>query len=109
MADVSLVVQVPYGLAYLPEEVARLVLGQDPLGRLDLDVLVKTDPAHKLLHQVDVFGGLEVLMKLHDISVIEALHAHDLPLHCLPLGGIVELILGVDLDSHLLLGLLVLC
>ena len=41
--------------------------------------------------------------------MIEAFHAHDLPLHGLPLGGVVELVLGVDLDGDLQLGLLVLC
>ena len=109
MTYIRLIMQVSHGLTYLAEEVAGLFLRQYPFRRLYLYVLIEADPTDKLLHQVYVFGGLEVLVELAHIGMIESLHAHDLPLHGLPLGRIVELILRVDLNGHLQLALLVLC
>ena len=62
MTYIRLIMQVPHGLTYLAEKVAGLILGQYPFRRLDLDVLIETDPADKLLHQVYILGGLEIFM-----------------------------------------------
>jgi len=62
MTYIRRIMQVPHGLAYLAEKVAGLILGQYPLRRLDLDVLIETDPTDKLLHQVYILGSLEIFM-----------------------------------------------
>lgn len=109
MADV-LVVKCADGLAELPEEDPGLLLGQDPLGTLKFDVLVQADSGDEFLNQIDVLPGLEVIIELHNVRVVDlqALHACDLSLNGLPLGGIIQFVLGIDLDGHFLLGLLVL-
>ena len=109
MADV-LVVECADGLAELSKEDPGLLLGQDPFGALKFDILVQADPGYEFLNQIYVLHGLEVIVEFHDVRVVDfqALHAGDLSLHGLPLGGIVQFVLGVDFNGHFLLRLLVL-
>ena len=105
-----LVVQTADRLAELPEEDPRLIFGQDSLGALKFDVLVQADSRDEFLNQIDVLPGLEVIIELYNIRVIslQALHACDLSLNSLPLGSIIQLVLGINFDCHFLLRLLVL-
>lgn len=108
MANV-LIVQISQGLANLFEEEASVLLRQDALRAFELDVLIEADSADEFLHQVDVLGCLEVIEELHNVRVFELLHACDLSLHGLALGGIIQLILWVYLYRYFRLGLLMLC
>jgi hypothetical protein len=105
-----LVVKCADGLAELSEEDPGLLLGQDPLGALKFDVLVQADAGYEFLNQIDVLPGLEVVIEFHDVRVVDfqALHAGDLSLHGLPLGRVIQLVLGIDFDGHFLLSFLVL-
>jgi len=109
VADV-LVVKCADGLAELSEEDPGLLLGQNPFGALKFDVLVQADAGDEFLNQIDVLPGLEVIIEFHDVRVVDlqALHAGDLSLHGLPLGGVIQFVLGIDFDGHFLLRLLVL-
>lgn len=109
MADV-LVVKCADCLAELPEKDPSLLLGQDSLGTLKLDVLVQADSGDEFLNQIDIFPGLEVIIELHDVRVVDlqALHACDFSLNGLPLCCIIQFVLRIDFDGHFLLRLLVL-
>lgn len=103
-----LLMQIAYTFTYLPEEYSSLILWKYSLRSLDFDVLIQADSTYKLLYQVDVLGSFKVFKKFHAVRVIYTLHTGDLSLNCLALSRIVKLILRVNLDSHLLLSLLVL-
>ena len=87
-----------------------MLFWKNTLRTFELDVLIEADAGNELLYKVYVLTSLEVIVEFDYIWVVtlQLLHACDLSLNGLPLCGIVELILRVDLNGNFLLGLFVL-
>jgi hypothetical protein len=103
--------KVPHGLAQLSKDELCLLIRQGlipSVDRFDLDVLIQTMAADKLLKKEDLFVSLKVLDKPDDIWVVEAFHASNFSLHRSLSIHVIKLVLRIDFDCNSLLGVFVL-
>lgn len=91
---------------HLPEDSLGLGLFQAPVGPL-LEVTVQGGSRHVLEDEVDLLGGVDGLIELDDVLVVELLQQLDLSAHALLALRIQQLVLLLHLDGHLAVGRLV--
>jgi hypothetical protein len=99
-------VDVFHGFHNLLEQPSALALAYSPLAVAILHVLLQADSIDELHDQINSLLILNQLHQSHDIGMLQLPQDSYLPLDCFPLHLVIQSVLVVDLQSVLLIWIL---